>query len=120
MKGCEKLFYEIEIKVGHRSDGHSLETTTYIKRFKLFYKSDLIEEAKIKTDSRIINQLNYYYKDCQFNFLEAYRKYGIVFKGTAKIRNRITGKIVTVYNVEWAKYHWNLSLHLYQSDKLSV
>jgi hypothetical protein len=64
--------------------------------------------------------LNHFYEDCQFNFLVAYRKYGVVFYGTARIRNRITGHSRTVYDVSWEKYYWNLYLHQYKSDKLNV
>ncbi|MED3562296.1 hypothetical protein [Bacillus xiapuensis] len=114
------MFYEIIIEVGHGSDGHSLETKGYIKRFKLFWKDELIEDAKRETDARIINQLNHFYKDCQFDFLQAYRKYGVVFHGTARIRNRMSGHFRTVYEVSWNKDYWNLNFRQYKSDKLSI
>jgi hypothetical protein len=118
--GSEALFYEIEIEVCHGSEWHSLTEKGYIKKFRLFSKDDLIEYAKCETDSAIINQLNHFYKDCQFNFLQAYRKYGQVFYGTARVKNRITGKSEEVYHVEWNKDHWNLNLHQYKLEKLNV
>jgi hypothetical protein len=114
------MFYEIEIEVGYGSEWNSLQSKSYINRFKLFSKQDLIEEAKRETDSRLINKLNHFFEDCQFDFLQVYRKYGVVFHGTARIRNRITGYSRMVYNVEWNKDYWNLNLRQYKSDKLSV
>jgi hypothetical protein len=120
LKGGDKLFYEIEIETGYRSEGSSLITKGYIKRFKLFSEKDLIEEAKRETDSRIINKLNHFFDDCQFDFLKAYRIYGVVFYGTARIKNRITGYSREVYDVSWNKDHWNLNFRQYKSDKLSI
>lgn len=114
------MFYEIEIEVGYKSEWSSMQSKGYIKRFKPFSKQDLIEEAKRETDSRIINRLNHTFDDCQFNFLAAYRKYGVTFHGTARIRDRLTGFSRMVYDVQWEKVYWNLSLHQYKADKLSI
>lgn len=114
------MFYEIEIETGYKSEWNSMISKAYIKQIKLFTKDELIEKAKRETDTRIINKLNHFFNDCQFDFLQAYRKYGVVFYGTARIRNRITGHSRTVYDVSWEKYYWNLYLHQYKSDKLNV
>ncbi|TCI99953.1 hypothetical protein, partial [Cytobacillus praedii] len=107
------MFYEIKIQIYHGNESSSLTTTSYIKRIKPFFKNDLILEAKRQTDSRIINQLNQFYKDCQFDFMKAYHKYGITFWGRAEIKNRLTGRSDTIYDVEWCKNYWDLNLKQY-------
>ncbi|PHA03005.1 hypothetical protein COE51_01290 [Bacillus pseudomycoides] len=114
------MFYEIEIKVYHGNEWSNTTTTSCIKRNKLIFKNELIQEAKQETDSMIINRLNYFYKDCQFDFIKAYHKYGVTFNGTANIRNRLTGKYQTVYSVDWDKDHWNLHFKQYLADKLNL
>ena len=118
--GDVELFYEIKIEVGYKSLGSSLKATSYIKKFKLFWKEDLIDKAKRETDSRIINQLNHTFDDCSFNFLKAYRKYGVVFYGTAEIRNRVTGKWNMVYSVYWERDYWNLELYRYKDKEFKL
>lgn len=114
------MFYEIKITVWHGNEHGSTKSISYIKKRKLFFKKDLIEEAKKETDSRIINQLNHFYKDCQFDFMKAYHKYGVTFNASAKIINRITGKRSTVYYVTWVKNYWDLNIKQYIDDKLEL
>lgn len=114
------LFYEIEIEVWHGREGSSMKSKYTNKRFKLLSKEELIKESMREVDSRIINDLNFWYKDCAFDILAAYRKYGVTFWGTARIRNRVTGRSIIVYHVEWSKYYWNLNIHRFVDDKLHV
>lgn len=114
------MFYEIEITVWHGCESYSQSSTWYRKRNKLLFKNELIQEAKQETDSKIINALNFWYKDCQFDFIKAYHKHGITFYAEATIKNRITGKSSRVYYVEWIKDYWNLKLVHRVDEKLKL
>lgn len=115
------MFYEIELKYGYEvEDSTVLTYTSKFKKIRPFWKDQLINEFKCELDERLVSTLNWHFKDCQFDFLQAYRNYGVIFNGGVYIKNRITKKRDLVYGVWWNKDYWNLKLKQYQADKLEL